>query len=60
MEIKPVGNLLTASALRARSRAVELSKKEKRLWTGYTGSRVLRHFLSYPPLQCLFMRFSSL
>ena len=29
MEIKPVGNLLTASALRARSRAVELSKKRK-------------------------------
>ena len=29
MEIRPVGNLLTASALRARSRAVELSKKGK-------------------------------
>ena len=29
MEIKPVVNLLTASARRARSRAVELSKKRK-------------------------------
>ena len=32
MEIKPVVNLLTASALRARSRAVELSKKRKNVY----------------------------
>ena len=32
MEIRPVGNLLTASALRARSRAVELSKKRKNVY----------------------------
>ena len=32
MEMKTAGNLLTASALRARSRAVKLSKKRKNFY----------------------------